>query len=155
MSEQAGLKDQALQDYYESFFALYGTPGWKALMEDVALMVGTHDELAGIDTVEQLFFRKGEVSLMRWLLGHQDMVERSYADLLAKAEGAAEEAPTGGVAKTPRSEYVVNTATGSRPSARTSPAVNSDTARWASARRTAQPARRSPSGPIRERARDP
>ena len=75
-----------MQDYYESLFATYGTRGWKALMEDVTRMHETHNNLDSIDTQEQLWFRKGQLSQMVWLLMHQDTVERAFSALIAERE---------------------------------------------------------------------
>lgn len=92
----AVLNDPALQTYYESLFAMYATPGWRALMEDVGRMLETSNTLTGIDTQEQLWFRKGELSLMTLFKNHQDAHERAYASLLAEQEGGPEEVTTGG-----------------------------------------------------------
>src|SRR5581483_3939937 len=60
-----------------------------------------------------------------------------------------------GPAKAPRSENVGKTPTGSRPSRRTSDAVNDERARWPSACLTAQPASASPTGAAPARRREP
>ena len=92
----AVLNDPALQEYYESLFAMYATPGWRALMEDFGRMLETSNTLAGIDTPEQLWFRKGELAVMAQVKNHQDAHERAYAALIAEQEGRPEEATTGG-----------------------------------------------------------
>jgi hypothetical protein len=93
------LKDQALESYYQSLFEMYGLPGWRMLMEDIAAMRANLDTARGIATAEQLHFRQGELSFLDWLAAHQDMVERAYAQLIQDQEGGAEEAPTGGIGK--------------------------------------------------------
>lgn len=92
----AVLKDPALQEYYEALFTMYAMPGWRMLMEDFGRMQETSDTLTGIDTQEQLWFRKGELSVMTLVKNHQDAHERAYAALLAEQEGGPEEATTGG-----------------------------------------------------------
>ena len=108
MTDAAELKEKlvreeaeyrALQDYYESLFAMYGTRGWKALMEDVLHMHQANDRASGLKTNEELWFRHGELSMMQWLLNHQHAVEASFAAMVAEREGTEEEAPTGGTAK--------------------------------------------------------
>lgn len=93
------LNDAALEEYYAALFLMYGGDGWKKLMEDFGRMQETHDGLAGLETVEQLWFRKGQVDLINFLLAHQATNEAAYASLLSEQEGAEEEAPTGGVAR--------------------------------------------------------
>ena len=91
------LNDQALEDYFQALFEMYGTPGWKALMEDAERMLHLHNATDDITTIEQLWFRKGELAQMSWLATHQARTEHAYADLVEEQDGEAE-APTGGVA---------------------------------------------------------
>lgn len=93
------LKDQALQEYYEALFAMYGTPGWVKLMEDYGRMNETHDRLRGIETEQQLWFRRGQLDIIHLLLNHQTTVEATYNELLAEQEGGDAEPSTGGIAK--------------------------------------------------------
>ena len=93
------LKDQALEAYYQALFDLHGMPGWKYLMEDVGRMIEVHDTVNGIDTQEQLWFRKGELAQMRWLVSQPAMLETAYSAMIAEQDGSDEIAPTGGVAK--------------------------------------------------------
>lgn len=93
------LRDSALQAYYDSLFSMYGTPGWQNLMDDYRVMEQTHQTLAGVDTIEQLWFRKGELAMIAQLRGHQALCEHAYDSLLAEQEGEDTPAPTGGNAK--------------------------------------------------------
>lgn len=93
------LNDAALEEYYAALFLMYGGPGWRKLQEDFGRMQETHDRLAGLETVEQLWFRKGQIDLINFVLAHQSTNEAAYAALLAEQEGTEEETPTGGVAK--------------------------------------------------------
>lgn len=93
------LNDTALEEYYQALFQMYGSPGWKCLMEDAARMREIHDSVSGVETERQLWFRKGEITQMDWALSHQATAEASYAALMTDQEGGDEAAPTGGVAK--------------------------------------------------------
>jgi hypothetical protein len=63
----AVLKDAALEEYYESLFMMFGSRGWQKLMEDVGHIAKTSDSLTGVETVEQLWFRKGQIDQILWL----------------------------------------------------------------------------------------
>lgn len=76
--------DLKLQRYYEDRFEMMGTQGWKDLMEDVAEMLKASDTLSGA-TVDNLRFKQGEISIMRWLLTLKEMSDKAYEDL--KNEG--------------------------------------------------------------------
>ncbi len=99
MTQHAKLRDPALEQHYQNLFAMYGTPGWRALMEDVEAMIAQHDQLAGVDTAEQLWHRKGELLQMQWLRNHEQANEYAYKAMLADEQGKDEtEASTGGKA---------------------------------------------------------
>jgi hypothetical protein len=88
------LQDKDLETYYSALFEMYGTPGWKKLMEDVGRLIETHDRLVGIETSEQLWHRHGFLEQARWLQNHQPASEFAYQSLLE--EQGVEEDATGG-----------------------------------------------------------
>ena len=61
------------------------TEAWKDLMEDVEGMLAVSNTLDGV-TEENLQFRKGEISLMRWLLSLRDISEVAYNQLKQENE---------------------------------------------------------------------
>ena len=72
--------DLELQKYYESRFEMFAHPAWKDLMEDVQNMMDATNTLSGV-TPENVGFKQGEVSIMRWILTLQKTTEESYKDL--------------------------------------------------------------------------
>ena len=72
--------DLELQKYYESRFDMFAHPAWKDLMEDVAGMISSTNTLSGV-TPENVGFKQGEVSIMRWILTLQKTTEESYKEL--------------------------------------------------------------------------
>lgn len=73
--------NKELQDYYDNRFSMMVSKGWKDLMEDVENMLHATNTLDNVDSVEKLHFRRGEVSIMKWLLGLKDMSEKAFDDL--------------------------------------------------------------------------
>jgi hypothetical protein len=102
------LNDKSLQEHYDQTFAMYGTRGWARLQEQLAEMIGLNNSVAGIETVEQLWFRKGELAQMLWLQTHQATHEAAYNEMLAQQDGGEAEATTGGVARVidPDTDYM-------------------------------------------------
>lgn len=78
-----------LQDYYENRFAMMATQGWKDLLEDLEIMIEATDTLKGVDTEQQLWFKKGEMSIMNWIKNLKEASEEVY-DQLQKEEDDAE-----------------------------------------------------------------
>ena len=72
--------DLELQRYYESRFDMFAHPAWKDLIEDVQTMLDTTNTLSGV-TPENVGFKQGEVSIMRWMLSLQKTTEESYKEL--------------------------------------------------------------------------
>jgi hypothetical protein len=73
--------NRELQDYYENRFAMMATQGWTDLLEDLQLMIDSTDTLSGIETTEQLHFRKGEMSIMNWIKTLKESSTEVYEQL--------------------------------------------------------------------------
>ena len=78
-----------LQTYYENRFSMMATPGWQDLLEDLEIMIKATDTLAGIDSEKQLYFKKGEMSILNWLKNLRDASAEVYDQLQAEEEDAS------------------------------------------------------------------
>lgn len=78
-----------LQDYYENRFSMMATQGWQDLLEDLEIMIKATDTLAGIDSEQQLHFKKGEMSILNWLKNLRDASAEVYDQLQAEEEDAS------------------------------------------------------------------
>lgn len=78
--------DRELQDYYEERFSMCSSKGWKQLVEDVIEMKNAIDTLNGVDTIENLHFKKGELSLMNWILSLEQSSREVYDQLQEEAK---------------------------------------------------------------------
>ena len=81
--------NRELQDYYEERFSMMASKGWQDLIEDIELMLSSTDTIKGVDTEQQLWFRKGEVSIMTWLKNLRESSTEVY-EQLQKEEANAE-----------------------------------------------------------------
>lgn len=73
--------NRELQDYYENRFAMMSTQGWQDLLEDLELMITSTDTIGGLETTEQLHFRKGELSIMNWIKTLKESSTEVYEQL--------------------------------------------------------------------------
>lgn len=80
--------NRELQTYYENRFAMMTMPGWKDLLEDIELMITSVDTIGGIDTENQLHFRKGELSIMNWIRTLKESSNEVYEQLLEEEDNA-------------------------------------------------------------------
>lgn len=77
--------DAKLTEYYENRFAMFATKGWEDLMEDIDLMISSTNDLTSIGSEKELHFKRGELSIMKWLKGIKDSTSHAYEGL--KDEG--------------------------------------------------------------------
>jgi len=70
-----------LQDYYENRFTMMATQGWVDLLEDIEIMLTATNTLSGVDTEQQLYFKKGEVSILNWIKNLRDASAEVYDQL--------------------------------------------------------------------------
>jgi phage protein U len=70
-----------LQTYYEQRLSMMGDPAWVDLMEDVQQMLDATNSIESIQDEKTLHFRRGEVSMMRWMLSLKQVSEQAYEEL--------------------------------------------------------------------------
>lgn len=80
--------NRELQDYYENRFAMMSTQGWKDLVEDIEVMIEATDRLGGIETEQQLHFKKGEMSIMNWIKTLRESSTEVYEQLSQEEDNA-------------------------------------------------------------------
>ena len=73
--------DKELQRYYEERFSMMVTAGWADLMEDLKVMLDQYSNIDSVNTDDTLHFRKGQVDILKYILGLKELSERSYEEL--------------------------------------------------------------------------
>jgi hypothetical protein len=76
--------NRELQDYYEERFSMCSSKGWRQLIEDLQLMKPEVESIKGATTLEQLHFKKGELSIINWLLHLEEASREVYDQLQAE-----------------------------------------------------------------------
>lgn len=72
-----------LTKYYEERFSMMSTQGWTDLMEDTAQLKASYDNLSTIKTVDELYFRKGQLDIINWILNLKQVSEQAFEELNA------------------------------------------------------------------------
>ena len=80
--------NRELQDYYEDRFSMMASKGWQNLIEDIEVMLSSTDTIRGVDTEQQLWFRKGEVSIMTWIKNLRESSTEVYEQLQKEEDNA-------------------------------------------------------------------
>jgi hypothetical protein len=71
-----------LEKYYTDRFEMMSTQGWKDLVEDVDKIIVSLNNISTIDSEKDLQFKKGELSILTWLVNLKEISERAYEEIL-------------------------------------------------------------------------
>jgi hypothetical protein len=72
--------DQETQKYYDNYFSLFMTDGWKQLMEDFGGNVANINSVEATKDAEDLQFRKGQLNLLAHLLNLENIMTTNYEE---------------------------------------------------------------------------
>lgn len=73
--------DKALQKYYEDRFSMMASTGWDDLVDDATNMFKAVNNLAPVTTETELYFRKGQLDILQWMLTLKDSSATAYEQL--------------------------------------------------------------------------
>jgi hypothetical protein len=73
--------DKELQKYYDDRFSMMATQGWLDLMTDLKEMQKAVDNLMSVQDEKTLFFRKGQLDIILWVLTLRDTSAKAYEQL--------------------------------------------------------------------------
>lgn len=69
-----------LQRYYEDRLDMMGSRAWLDLIDDIEAMICSVDTLSGV-TTENLRFKQGELSILKWITSLSSISESAYQGL--------------------------------------------------------------------------
>ena len=70
--------------WYEAQFDLFATQGYKELINKAKEIQATFNTLANVDSLETLWFKKGQLDNLNWIIGWQQAVEETYKELISE-----------------------------------------------------------------------
>jgi hypothetical protein len=73
--------DRKLQQYYDERFSLFATKGWQELLEDLEAMLEQYEDITKIPDEQTLWYRKGQVDILQYLLNLKKLTEQTYEEL--------------------------------------------------------------------------
>jgi len=83
--------DKALEKYYENRWHTMSTEGWKQFTEDVQGIFDAVNKVAPIQNELDLFFRKGQLDILQWVLTLKESSEQAYEALQRDSSGDAQD----------------------------------------------------------------
>lgn len=73
--------DTNLEKYYLARIEMFASRGWRELMEDVEKMLDAIENVSAIKDLDDLRFKQGEMSIIRWLVGLEKMSRDTFEEL--------------------------------------------------------------------------
>ena len=72
--------DQETQEYYDNYFSLFLTDGWKQLTEDFSNNMLSINSVEATKDVDDMNFRKGQLNILAHLLNLETIVNTNYEE---------------------------------------------------------------------------
>ncbi len=72
--------DQETQQYYDNYFNLFITDGWKQLVQEFNNNAVQINSIEATKDVYDMFFRKGQLNILAHLLNMETIVNTNYEE---------------------------------------------------------------------------
>ena len=69
-------------EFYERRFDLFALKGWKDLIEDFEELKKNLESLSQINTEQDLWYKKGQVEMINYLIQLKTLTEQAYEELI-------------------------------------------------------------------------
>ena len=78
--------DQETQQYYDAYFSLFITDGWKQLVQDFGNNALQINSIEAAKDADDMFFRKGQLNILAHLINMENIVTNNYDELVKTEE---------------------------------------------------------------------
>ena len=68
------------EKYYENYFDIFITDGWKQLVDDISSILSSH-RIEDIQDENNLFYLKGERAALSRIVNFEDSIKRVYDEI--------------------------------------------------------------------------
>lgn len=75
------MTDKEREDYFDKYWDLFASSGWKQFIEDLNDSAKSLDDICTIKDANEFFYRKGQVEILRRVLNFQRTMEESYKEI--------------------------------------------------------------------------
>ena len=72
--------DQETQTYYDKYFSLFLTDGWKQLIQDFSNNALQINSLEAVKDADDMHFRKGQLNVLAHLINMETIVSTNYEE---------------------------------------------------------------------------
>ena len=72
--------DKELERYFETYFDLFSSEGWKQFIEDTEGNINLVSDLMSVKDGNDLYYRKGQLETLNRIVNFKELIERSYKE---------------------------------------------------------------------------
>lgn len=72
--------DQETQQYYDAYFSLFMTDGWKQLVQEFTSNAVSINSVEATKDQNDMYFRKGQLNILAHLLNLESIVTTNYEE---------------------------------------------------------------------------
>ena len=73
--------DQETQKYYDNYFTLFSTDGWKQLIEELKQNALVINSVEAVKDTNDLYVRKGQLNVLAYILNLESTTNTNYDEL--------------------------------------------------------------------------
>jgi hypothetical protein len=73
--------DQETQQYYDNYFTLFSTDGWKQLIEEFKQNALVINNVEATKDSNDLYMRKGQINVLAYVLNLESTISTNYDEL--------------------------------------------------------------------------
>lgn len=73
--------DQETQQYYDNYFNLFSTDGWKQLTEELNQNALVINSVESTKDANDLYMRKGQINVLAYILNLESTINSNYDEL--------------------------------------------------------------------------
>ena len=73
--------DQETQQYYDNYFTLFSTDGWKQLIEELKQNALVINSVEAAKDANDLYMRKGQINVLAYILNLESTTNANYDEL--------------------------------------------------------------------------
>ena len=73
--------DQETQQYYDNYFTLFSTDGWKQLIEELQQNALVINSVEATKDANDLYMRKGQINVLAYILNLESATNTNYDEL--------------------------------------------------------------------------
>ena len=78
--------DKELERYYNTYFDLFRSEGWKQLIEELTQNAVAINSVEATKDVNDMYFRKGQLNVLTHIINFENVINNAFEELTQEPE---------------------------------------------------------------------